>query len=75
VDKEVQVAELPDQIQLPDLSQKKKIKKQNASITNHKITQSHTTPINMNCFQVLHKKNLTKKIPHLPTNDGRCGYN
>jgi hypothetical protein len=62
VGKEVQVAELPYQIQLPDLSQKKKFKKQNVNITNH-------------CFQVLHKKNLTKKIPHLPTNDGRCGYN
>jgi hypothetical protein len=64
VDKEVQVAELPSQIQLPDLSQKKrKIKKQNAGIINHKITQSHTIPINMNCFQVLHKKKFDKKNP------------
>jgi hypothetical protein len=38
VDKEVQVAEEPGQIQLPDLSQKMKIKKQNAGFTKHKLT-------------------------------------
>jgi hypothetical protein len=38
VDKEVQVAEEPGQIQFLDLSQKMKDQKQNVGITKHKLT-------------------------------------
>ncbi len=39
------------------------------------MTQSYATFANSNCFQVLQKKNLTKKIPQPPSNDGSYEYN
>jgi hypothetical protein len=39
-----------------------------------KITQSSIIPANLLLSGIAIKK-FDKKIPHLPSNDGRCGYN
>jgi hypothetical protein len=42
-------------VQFPvlELNPKMRVKKQNVGIAKHKITKSHTTPINMNYSKVL----------------------